>query len=158
MVIAMSDEEMQVEAILRAKWLADSANDMQACRSEMRRSPIGRAWSDGQRWYAMPELKNYAGYDRDSRSFTSAQKVKQSNKDESILNNKETVQTDSKPNIKKPELPRKELMLIAAELAEWIEQTGITDASEVYSKWQSRKHGFSRPEIRYFLTLIDSDS
>jgi len=156
MVIAMSNEEMQVEAILRAKWLADSANDMQACRSEMRRSPIGRAWSDGQRWYAMPELENYAGYDRDSRSFTSTQKVKQSDEDESILNNKETVQTDSKPNIKKPEMSRKELMLIAAELAEWIEQTGITDASEVYSKWQSRKHGFSRPEIRYFLTLIES--
>lgn len=158
MVIAMSNEEMQVEAILRAKWLADSASDMQACRSEMRRSPIGRAWSDGQRWYAMPELENYAGYDRDSRSFTSAQKVKQSDEDESILNSKETVQTDSKPNVKKPEMSRKELMLIAAELAEWIEQTGITDASEVYSKWQNRKHGFSRPEIRYFLTLIDSNS
>lgn len=156
MVIAMSNEEMQVEAILRAKWLADSANDMQACRSEMRRSGIGRAWSDGQRWYAMPELENYAGYDRDSRSFVSAQKVEQSDQNEQILNSKETVQTDSKPNVKKPEMSRKEIMLIAAELAEWIEQTGITDASEVYSKWQSRKHGFSRPEIRYFLTLIES--
>lgn len=157
MVIAMSNEEMQVEAILRAKWLADSANDMQACRSEMRCSGIGRAWSDGQRWYAMPELENYAGYDRDARSFTLAQKVKESDEDEPILNHKETGQTNSKPNVKKPEMSRKELMLIAAELAEWIEQTGITDASEVYSKWQSRKHGFSRPEIRYFLTLIDSD-
>jgi hypothetical protein len=46
-------------------------------------------------------------------------------------------------------------MLMAAELAEWIEKTGITDASEVYSRWQSRKHGFSRPEIRYLLSLID---
>jgi hypothetical protein len=69
MVICMTGEEMQVEAILRAKWLADSANDMQACRAELRRSPVGRAWSDGQRWYPMPTLENFAGYDRDSRSF-----------------------------------------------------------------------------------------
>ena len=72
MVIGMSGEEMQIEAILRARWLADTANDMTAMRSELRRSPVSRAWSDGQRWYPMPELINYAGYDRDSRSFTSA--------------------------------------------------------------------------------------
>ena len=161
MVIAMSGEEMQIEAILRAKWLADSASDVQACRSEMRRSPVKRAWSDGQRWYAMPELENYAGYDRDSRSFISIDAVKPTSQrvpeKKTIQNEQESNQTDTKANIKKLELSKKETMLIAAELAEWIEQTGIKDASDVYSRWQGRKHGFSRPEIRYLLTLINAD-
>lgn len=158
LVIAMSGEEMQVEAILRAKWLADSANDMQACRSELKRSPVGRAWSDGQRWYVMPKLENHAGYDRDSRSFVSAGAAQSLEKVAPVLNQKESIQSESKPNIKQPDMSRKDLMLIAAELAEWIEQTGLTDAAQVYEKWQSRKHGFSRPEIRYFLTLINSKS
>lgn len=157
MVIAMDGEAMQIEAILRAKWLADSANDMQACRSEIRRSPVARAWSDGQQWYAMPKLENYAGYDRDARSFVSTEAAKGSAGGEPIRNHKEWIQTDSKAGIKKPGLSRKDTMLMAAELAEWIEKTGITDASEVYSRWQSRKHGFSRPEIRYLLSLIDSN-
>lgn len=164
MVIAMDGEEMQVEAILRAKWLADSANDMQACRSEMRRSPVGRAWSDGQRWYAMPQLENYAGYDRDSRSYVQQSQAENQPKNEvnqaqsePIQDAKQVSQPETKANFKKPDLPMKEIMFVAAELSEWIEQTGVTDAAEVYSKWQSRKHGFSRPEIRYLLTRIEID-
>ena len=153
MVIAMANEEMQVEAILRAKWLADSANDMQACRSEMRRSSINRAWSDGQRWYAMPELENYAGYDRDSRSFVSAQKVE--SPEETVLNCKEPLQSDSKVNLQKPNLSRTELILAIAELGEWLDKNSEIEPEKVYEKYNARRKGFSRPEIRYLLTQID---
>lgn len=150
LMIGMLGEEMQIEAVLQAKWFADSARDMGVITSEMRLSPVRRAWCDGMRWYPMPDLPNYSGYDRDSRSFIASQTPTQSEK--------ETVQPESKATVKKPELSRKEIMLIAAELAEWIEQSGVTDAPSVYEKWQSRRHGFSRPEIRYLLTLIELES
>lgn len=73
LAIALLGEEMQIESILQAKWFADSAKDMRVIESEMRRSPVKRAWSDGRRWYPMPRLENYSGYDRDSRSFINGQ-------------------------------------------------------------------------------------
>ncbi|MCU0552109.1 MAG: hypothetical protein MUC48_22465 [Leptolyngbya sp. Prado105] len=152
LMIGMLGEEMQIEAVLQAKWFADSARDLSAITSEMRRSPVRRAWCDGMRWYPMPELPNHSRYDRDSRSFFAVQNT-QSNSQ--LETEKKPIET-TKANIKKPELPRKDLMLIAAELAEWVERTNIVDASEIYEKWQSRKHGFSRPEIRYLLTLVVS--
>lgn len=69
LAIALQGEEMQVEAILQAKWFAETAKDLRVIETEMRRSPVNRAWTDGRRWYPMPELPNYSGYDRDSRSF-----------------------------------------------------------------------------------------
>lgn len=60
-------------------------------------------------------------------------------------------------NSKRPSLPANELMMQGALLAEWVAETGITEAGQVYEKWQSRKHGFSRPEIRYLLSLIHCD-
>lgn len=69
LVIGLSGEEMQVQAILQAKFVADSARDMNEIKSLMNRSPVNRAWCDGQHWYAMPELENYCGYDRDTRSY-----------------------------------------------------------------------------------------
>jgi hypothetical protein len=155
MVISMDGEEMQVEAILRAKWLADTANDMQACRSEMRRSPVGRAWSDGQRWYAMPELENYAGYDRDSRSFV-AQKAKVEEEIESIQNDKDAVQTDAKSNIQKPNLSRTELILAIAELGEWLDKNPGLQFAQQYANYNAARKGFSRPQFRYLLTQIES--
>lgn len=155
MVIAMSGEEMQIEAILRAKWLADSASDVQACRSEVRRSPVGRAWSDGQRWYAMPELENHAGYDRDSRSFV-AQKAKVDEKIESVQSNKDSGQTDAKSNIQKPNLSRTELMLAIAELGEWLDRNQGLSFDQSYSNYNARRKGFSRPEFRYLLIQIES--
>ena len=69
LMIGMLGEEMQIEAVLQAKWFAESAKDMSAIISEMRRSPVRRGWCDGQRWYPMLELKNYSGYNRDARSY-----------------------------------------------------------------------------------------
>lgn len=97
LVIGMVGEEMQVEAILRAKWLADSANDMAAFRSEVRRSEVGRAWSDGQRWYAMPKLENYAGYNRDSRSFLPSREPKSGTPKEAALEN-DSIDVESEEN------------------------------------------------------------
>ncbi|MBW4422030.1 MAG: hypothetical protein KME13_22920 [Myxacorys californica WJT36-NPBG1] len=72
LMIGMLGEEMQIEAVLQAKWFADSARDMSAITAEMRRSPVRRAWCDGRQWYPMPELPNYSGYDRDARSSISS--------------------------------------------------------------------------------------
>lgn len=146
MVIAMSDEEMQIEAILRAKWLANSANDMQACRSEMRCSLICRAWSDGQRWYVMPELENYAGYDRDSRSFVVEQKAKVVSESEGILNCKGLIQSEVKElkaNIQKPNLSHTELMLAIAELSEWVDRNPDVEEGRIYEKYNARLKGLA---------------
>ena len=69
LIIGLQGEEMQVEAVLAAKFVADSARNLTEVKTQMARSPVKRAWCDGQFWYAMPHLENYAGYDRDSRSY-----------------------------------------------------------------------------------------
>jgi hypothetical protein len=72
LIIGLQGEEMQVEAVLAAKFVADTARNLTEVKTQMARSPVKRAWCDGQFWYAMPKLENYAGYDRDSRSYLSA--------------------------------------------------------------------------------------
>jgi len=66
-----------------------------------------------------------------------------------------TDNTKDSTNIKRPDLSRVELGLVIAELCEWIEAEKVTKPSEVYEKWKSRKHGFSRPEIRFLLQRIE---
>ncbi|MBD1842132.1 hypothetical protein H6F89_01635 [Cyanobacteria bacterium FACHB-63] len=163
MVISMSDEEMQIEAILRAKWLADSANDMQACRSEMRRSPVGRAWSDGQRWYAMPKLENYAGYDRDSRSFTQQSQAESQTENQPEIEANQQVETiqnteekEDKSNIQKPNLSRSDLMLQIGILGEWLDKNPGLSFSQQYANYSAARKGFSRPEFRYLLTQVEN--
>jgi hypothetical protein len=74
LIIGLQGEEMQVEAVLAAKFVADSARNLTEVKTQMARSPVKRAWCDGQFWYAMPQMENYAGYDRDSRQYLSASK------------------------------------------------------------------------------------
>jgi hypothetical protein len=62
---------------------------------------------------------------------------------------------DGKVTIEKPSLPRSELLLIAAELAEWIGQHPDIDRKDWCSRWNAHKRGFSRPQFRYLLTLIE---
>lgn len=62
---------------------------------------------------------------------------------------------DEQPEGIRPDLPLTEIFLYCGELAEWIQATGIKNCREIYEKWKSRKHGFTRPEIRYLLSLID---
>ena len=71
LIIGLQGEEMQVEAVLAAKFVADTARNLPEVKTQMARSPVKRAWCDGQFWYAMPQLENYAGYDRDSREYLS---------------------------------------------------------------------------------------
>ena len=61
---------------------------------------------------------------------------------------------DTKGKAKRPELSRTELGLTITELSEWMEQNPETKQDDVYQKWKSRKHGFSRPEIRFLLKVI----
>lgn len=153
LMIGMLGEEMQIEAVLQAKWFADSARDISAITSEMRRSPVRRAWCDGMRWYPMPALPNYSGYDRDARASVVDQKVE--SPEATGLNRKESLQPDSKANIQKPNLSRTELILAIAELGEWLDKNSEIEPEKVYEKYNARRKGFSRPEIRYLLTQID---
>jgi hypothetical protein len=61
---------------------------------------------------------------------------------------------DTKGKMKRPELSRTELGLTITELSEWMEQNPETEHQAIYQKWKSRKHGFSRPEIRFLLKII----
>jgi hypothetical protein len=64
--------------------------------------------------------------------------------------------TDSKAAAQRPNLSRTELSLAIAELSEWMDSTGKSDVSDIYSNWKGgkKKHGFTRPEIRFLLTAI----
>jgi hypothetical protein len=75
-IISWSKERQQTMGILKARYLEGKIEDhMREVEVMEKRSPIGRAWSDGSRWYAMPELPNYSGYNRDTRSFISGSKA-----------------------------------------------------------------------------------
>ena len=63
---------------------------------------------------------------------------------------------EAKSNISKPNLPAKDLMLAIAMLAEWIEQNPDVEPEKIYEKYNARRKGFSRPEIRFLLTQIDN--
>jgi hypothetical protein len=69
---------------------------------------------------------------------------------------KEEEKLDSKTQRQRPNLSKAELGLAIAELSEWLDGNKSIDASDVYEKWKSRKHGFSRPEIRFLLTTIET--
>lgn len=68
MIIGLKGEEMQIEAVLSAKFVTSSARNAADIQEQLGRSPVNRAWCDGQNWYPMPELENYSGYNRDTRS------------------------------------------------------------------------------------------
>jgi hypothetical protein len=64
--------------------------------------------------------------------------------------------TDSKGTAQRPNLTRTELSLAIAELSEWLDGTEKSDVAEIYSSWKGgkKKHGFTRPEIRFLLSAI----
>jgi hypothetical protein len=64
--------------------------------------------------------------------------------------------TDSKATVQRPNLTRTELSLAIAELSEWLDGTEKSDVAEIYSSWKGgrKKHGFTRPEIRFLLSAI----
>jgi len=64
----LKGEEQQISAVLRAQCVDDTARSMSDIKGQLMRSPVGRAWCDGMRWFPMPELENYSGYNRDTRS------------------------------------------------------------------------------------------
>lgn len=152
LMIGMLGEEMQIEAVLQAKWFADSAREMRAITSEMRRSPVNRAWCDGLRWYPMPQLPNHSGYDRDSRSVVETQKPPRDSKASGIEPDKEE---GSKTNCSKPKLSRTELMLVIAELGEWLDKNSGLSFDQSYSNYNARRKGLSRPEFRYLLLQVE---
>jgi hypothetical protein len=63
---------------------------------------------------------------------------------------------ESKAAAQRPNLSRTELSLAIAELSEWLDSTGKSDVSDIYSSWKGgkKKHGFTRPEIRFLLTAV----
>ena len=68
----------------------------------------------------------------------------------------EAPQEEGKSNISKPNLPAKDLMLAIAMLAEWMEENLDVEAEKIYEKYNARRKGFSRPEIRFLLTQIEN--
>lgn len=67
-------------------------------------------------------------------------------------------ETDNKVDSQRPNLTRTELSLAVAELGEWTEKNDADDVHKVYSNWKGGKkgHGFSRPEIRFLMTIVES--
>jgi hypothetical protein len=155
LIIGLQGEEMEVEAVLSAKFVADSARNMTECKTQMSRSPVKRAWCDGQHWYPMPTLQNFSGYDRDRRSYVPgfAPTVITAQQPEAQPNPVAVVEADSTATIETPSIPRAELLLIAAELAEWIEQNLTVEKKDWYANWNAKRRGFSRPQFRFLLTL-----
>jgi len=68
LIVGLKGEEQQISAVLRAQCVDETARSMSDIKRQLMRSPVGRAWCDGMRWFPMPELENYSGYNRDTRS------------------------------------------------------------------------------------------
>jgi len=68
LIIGLKGEEQQISAVLRAQCVDDTARSMSDIKGQLMRSPVGRAWCDGMRWFPMPELENHSGYNRDKRA------------------------------------------------------------------------------------------
>jgi len=66
--IGMRGEELQVQAVMQARFIAPSAQDMRQVSQAIYKSPVERAWCDGLNWHPMPRLINYSGYSRDERT------------------------------------------------------------------------------------------
>jgi len=93
LIIGLKGEEQQISAVLRAQCVDDTARSMSDIKGQLMRSPVGRAWCDGMRWFPMPVLENYSGYNRDKRAnvegFTPGS--------ETVQPGSETVQPGSTP-------------------------------------------------------------
>jgi len=93
LIIGLKGEEQQISAVLRAQCVDDTARSMSDIKGQLMRSPVGRAWCDGMRWFPMPVLENYSGYNRDKRAnvegFTPGS--------ETVQPGSETVQPGSAP-------------------------------------------------------------
>jgi hypothetical protein len=67
----------------------------------------------------------------------------------------DVVAFDSAKDVEKPDLPQKEIFALAVELEEWISQHPEVERKEIYERWNAKRKGLSRANVRYFLTLID---
>jgi len=67
-------------------------------------------------------------------------------------------ETDHKTGLQRPNLTRTEMVLTVGELGEWMEAHDADNVENIYSNWKGGKkgHGFSRPEIRFLMMIVES--
>jgi len=67
-------------------------------------------------------------------------------------------ETDNKTGLQRPPLTRAEMVLTVGELGEWMEANAAETVETVYSRWKGGRkgHGFSRPEIRFLMAIVES--
>jgi len=108
------------------------------------------------RWWPVGELPSL----EDSKPLKQASKLNDRQQLEAAFKastpDQEAPQEEAKSNISKPNLPAKDLMLAIAMLAEWMEENLDVEAEKIYEKYNARRKGFSRPEIRFLLTQIEN--
>ena len=57
LIVGLKGEEQQISAVLRAQCVDDTARNMSDIKGQLMRSPVGRAWCDGVRWFPKEQLK-----------------------------------------------------------------------------------------------------
>ena len=67
----------------------------------------------------------------------------------------EVQDTDSGKESEKPDLPQKEILTLAIQLKDWIEQNPNVEDKKWYAGFHAHRKGLSRPNFRYLLTLIE---
>lgn len=118
------------------------------------------------RWLPMPRLHNVGG-DRGipgsmpqqprSESPKTIEPPSEAPNSSSLLekaSRKELEETGNKGNTQKPILSRTELVLVIAELGEWLDKNPGLSFDQMYSNYNAHRKGFSRPQFRYLLIQI----
>jgi hypothetical protein len=59
-----------------------------------------------------------------------------------------------KMKAQKPDLSDDEIIKLAEDLEQWIDENPDVESADFYERWNAKRKGLSRPNIRYLLTLI----
>jgi len=151
LIIGLKGEEQQIWAVLKAQCVDGSARNMGDIKGQLMRSPVGRAWCDGMRWFPMPELENYSGYNRDTRSHIGGDVAPQS----PVQATKETLERLYKTEA--PE-PPKDVSEIANELIEklsrYLQSKGKIDFRTLSKNW-GRNHNLQDERLKDLVTQLE---
>jgi len=115
------------------------------------RSPVGRAWCDGMRWFPMPELENYSGYNRDTRSHIGGDVAPQA----PVQATKETLERLYKTEAPEPPKDVREITNeLIEKLSRYLQSKGKIDFRTLSKNW-GRNHNLQDERLKDLVTQLE---
>jgi len=151
LIVGLKGEEQQISAVLRAQCVDDTARNMSDIKGQLMRSPVGRAWCDGMRWFPMPELENYSGYNRDTRSHIGGDVAPQA----PVQATKETLERLYKTEAPEPPKDVREITNeLIEKLSRYLQSKGKIDFRTLSKNW-GRNHNLQDERLKDLVTQLE---